>query len=87
MEHNPQFQQPPNPPQIARGILKQWNPQRKFGIVYCPEGKRYFLHASEVIEGVPELYRRIAFEIGERRRPEDLEPACNARVGEKVAPQ
>ena len=69
MELNPHPQQPPNAPQISRGILKQWNPQRKFGIGYCPEGKRYFLHASQVIDGTPELYRRVTFEIGKRRRP------------------
>jgi cold shock CspA family protein len=66
------------------GIIKQWNSERNFGIIYAPEGKRYFLHISKVIDGVPELYRRVIFDIGAARRPEELPQALNVRVGAAV---
>lgn len=71
-------------PQTLRGIIKQWNAERRYGIIYAPGGKRYFLHISKVIEGSPELFRVAAFDIGPARSPEDLEQALNVHIGEKV---
>ena len=85
--NNQPSQQPPSPIHSATGILKQWDPVRRYGIIYAPEGKRYFLHISSVIEGTPELSRRVSFEIGEGRTPTELKKALNARVGETVGAQ
>lgn len=73
-----------NPTRLERGILKQWDKARRFGIIYAAEGKRYFLHISKIIAGTPELYRRVTFTVGAARRPEELQQALNVRIGERV---
>ena len=81
MDFNNQQQQSSVSP---RGIIKRWDDQRHFGIVYATEGKRYFLNIIMVIEATPELFRKVTFDIGVARRPEELEQALNVRVGDKV---
>lgn len=80
-----QPQQVSNPTRPTSGIIKQWNEERGYGIIYSPEGARYFLHRSKVVEGTPEMFRRVTFTIGEKRRPEELAQALNVHVGEKVS--
>lgn len=78
-------QQPPS--SAGEGIIKQWNTDRRFGIIYARGGQRFFLHQSKVIEGKPELGSRVTFDIGDRRSPVDLQAAVNVRVGETVGAQ
>lgn len=81
--NNPPLSQPLNA-RRQTGIIKQWNAERRFGIIYAPEGRRYFLHLKNVVEGVPELGRRVLFDLGEARSATELLPAVNVVVGEVV---
>jgi cold shock CspA family protein len=66
------------------GIIKTWNVDRGFGFVHS-QGLRYFVHISKIVEGTPELFCRVTFDIGEARNPQELPQALNVRVGEKVS--
>jgi cold shock CspA family protein len=76
----------PEPPSND-GIIKQWNSARRFGIIFCSGGRRYFLHHSKIVSGNPVLGSRVRFDIGPRRSPVDLESALNVVVGEMVGAQ
>lgn len=62
------------------GILKRWDSVKKWGLVYCPGNRRYFLHASKIQSGTPELGRIVQFEVGEPRTPTELPTALNAII-------
>lgn len=71
---------------METGIIKKWNDQQGWGIVYCPGERKFFIHAKNVVQGNPRLYARVTFDIGTPRNPRELTPAINIVVGELVAP-
>lgn len=70
---------------METGIIKKWNEQQGWGIIYCPGDRRFFLHANRVIKGSPKLFSRVTFEIGPPRNSTELPPAINVVVGGSVA--
>ena len=67
------------------GIIKRWNPEKRWGIIYCPDEVRFFLHGSKVIQGTPELFAQVEFDIAPARHPAELQPAVKVKVG-AIAP-
>lgn len=65
-----------------KGIIKRW--ERTWGIIYCPGGVRYFLHAANVKSGTPALDYFVQFEVGPPRREGELPMALQAVIGESV---
>lgn len=70
---------------METGIIKRWNAERGWGLIYAPGGRRFFLHVSKIISGTPELFRRVTFDVGERRNPQELPPGINVAVRELVS--
>lgn len=66
------------------GIIKQWNPAKNWGIIYAPGERRYFLHASKIIRGVPGLFRRVQFELAPPRNPAELPQAIKVIIGDEI---
>jgi hypothetical protein len=62
------------------GIIKRWNPEKRWGIIYCPDDLRFFLHGSKIIQGTPELFAQVEFDIAPARHPAELPPAVNVKV-------
>jgi len=71
---------------MESGIIKKWNDPQKWGIIYCPGGRKFFLHSRSVVSGTPQLYSRVKFEVGVPRNQFELPPAVNVTVGEIVTP-
>jgi cold shock CspA family protein len=69
---------------MESGILKQWNPAKRWGIIYCTGERRFFLHASKIVRGTPELFHRVEFEIAPPRNPQELPQAVSAIIGDEV---
>jgi len=69
---------------METGIIKQWHPDRNWGLICSVGDRRFFFHASKVIKGTPELFRRVEFEIGIARNPAELLPAINITVTDEV---
>ncbi len=63
-----------------QGILKKW--YGAYGIIYCPQARRYFLHKKQIVEGTPEIGRVVTFDVGPARSATELEQALNVRIGE-----
>lgn len=62
------------------GILKRWDRVKKWGIIYSPGNRRYFLHASKIQSGTPKLGCIVQFDVGEPRTPTELPTALNAII-------
>lgn len=71
---------------MESGILKQWDNDRRFGIIYCSGNRRFFLHVTNVVAGTPALFHRVTFDVGPARHPTELAPALNAVIGEEIPP-
>jgi cold shock CspA family protein len=69
---------------METGIIKQWHSDRSWGIIYSTGDRRFFLHASKVIAGTPEIFRRVEFEVRPARAPAELLQAINVTVTEEV---
>jgi hypothetical protein len=69
---------------MEAGIIKKWDDQQQWGIIYCPGQRRFFIHAKAVVSGTPKLFSRVTFDVGVPRSPVDLPPAINVTVGESV---
>ena len=70
---------------METGIIKKWNEQQGWGIIYSPGDRRFFLHVNNVTNGAPKLFSRVTFEIGPPCNATELPPALNAVIGTSVA--
>jgi hypothetical protein len=62
------------------GIIKRWDARKRWGIIYCPNDVRFFLHANQVVQGIPKLFASVDFDIAPARNPAELQPAINVKV-------
>jgi len=69
---------------MENGIIKQWNPAKRWGIIYATGDRRFFLHASKVIRGTPDLFRRAQFEVVPARHAAELPQAVQVVIGDEV---
>jgi hypothetical protein len=66
------------------GILRSWYEDRGFGVVQVPNSRtqRYFLHASQIVEG-PDCIKvgyEVSFDIAPPYKDGQLQQAVNAKV-------